>query len=279
MGNGNIKRTVIKPNELSEFTKKTQFNQEVILHLNVYFLKFSSLLRDNGVINYDKFLTILNMNDNIFSQHLFYAFDRNNNGDINFREFIQFFGDFKNGDSLTKTKLAFKLFCNPQTNKIESQTMCNLLKGGLSTNPVLKNYISDSDLQYIVQQTFLNYLKTYNDRTISTNTKSGSHFDLNKSKIESNKQEESHCIFLYCNKNNATEDIIPNYRLPTIPKGGNKNLLSQKNTNNFQHHNFEISYEMFSEIIQQNKHILSYLDFNLDKLKHYYKENKCAACL
>ena len=278
MGNGNVKKTMIKSNELLEFSKKTQFSQEIILNLNVYFQKFSSILRENGVINYDKFLTILCINDNIFSQHLFYAFDRNHDGDINFREFIQFFGDFKNGDLITKTKLAFKLFCNPQTNKIESKTMYNLLKDALTCNSVLRHYISAFDLENIIQETFIkyNFIIEKNDTSFITNEKSGSHFDLDKSKINISKKEDSPGYVIY-NKNNATGTIIPNSKLSNVQNKKNE-LLSQKLVNNAQN-NVEVSYESFSEIISKNTQILNYLDFNLDKLKHYYKEIKCLGCI
>ena len=278
MGNGNVKTNVIKSNELIEFSKKTKFSQEIILNLNFYFQKFSSILRENGVINYDKFLTILGMNDNIFSQHLFYAFDRNHDGDINFREFIQFFGDFKNGDLIAKTKLAFKLFCNPQTNKIESKTMYNLLKDALICNSVLKHYISAFDLENIIQGTFskYNYIIEKNDTTFLTNEKSGSHFDLDKSKINISKQDDSHGFVANC-KNNGTGTIIPNCKLSNV-QNAKQEQLSQKLFNTTQN-NVEISYESFSEIISQNTHILNYLDFNLDKLKHYYKEAKCFGCI
>ena len=79
------------------------------------------------------------------------------------------------------------------------------------------------------------------------------------------------------NKNNVTGTILPNCKLSNVQNKKNA-LNSQKLLNNSQN-NVEISYESFSEIISQNKNILNYLDFNLDKLKHYYKEIKCLGCI
>ena len=189
MGSGSISKTTIKKNELLEMSKMTLFNPDIILTFFSFFQKFSSKIKDDGVIDYNEFLSIVKLHDNSFSKHLFYTFDQNRDNCINFREFLKFFSVFENGKSISQCELCFKLFSNPQTNKIEKETLLNIINDAISSHEILKSYLTQKDIENIVNHTLEKYKNVISQTNIINNSTLGNL--LNISSCEKNVQIEN----------------------------------------------------------------------------------------
>ncbi|CAG9330335.1 unnamed protein product [Blepharisma stoltei] len=79
----------LKSAEIEEFSKQTLFTHEQIEKLYTHFYKISSLETDDGVIDFSEFcLNLHNPPESVLCEGVFHLFDANNDGTINFREFL-----------------------------------------------------------------------------------------------------------------------------------------------------------------------------------------------
>ena len=256
MGNGAVKCSIIKKNELMELSKITMFNPDLIFTFNSFYQRFCKIKKDDGVIDYQEFLYCIDMPHSEFSEHLFYAFDQNCNNKINFREFLKFFSVYQNGNTLGQTKLSFKLFSNQSTKKIDKKTMIDILSSAIQSNDTLTSFISKNDIENIVTNTFRQC-----SSLLST---------VNKN-----------ATFTHVIHNNTNETLEP---LRNIKSSNfNNNTCSNYTLNNLTYgmRNEEedsLSYEAFSEFFNLNPQIANWMTINVDKLKSYNKAENKGCC-
>lgn len=259
MGNGTVKYSQIKKNELMELSKITMFNADLIFTFHTFYKKFCSLKKDDGVIDYQEFLSSLNASHNSFTEHLFYAFDQNCNDTINFREFLKFFAAFQNGNALFQTKISFKLFSDPKTKKIDKKTIISILFDSINQNETLKSFITQQDIENIVNETFQKYsqiiVNVHNNNTFS-------HL-LHNNTSETLEQLKN------IKSNNFKNNTYSNYTL-----SANNNTYSMVNDE----HEEGLTYEMYSEIFNLNPQISHWMTINIDKLKSFTKTDIKGCC-
>jgi Ca2+-binding EF-hand superfamily protein len=168
MGNGNIKKNCIRKNELKELTKLSSLTDEMIRVIHSHFLFFSGVKKDDGMIDYDEFLTIINKKDNLLAKKLFKAIDTNKDNKINFKEFIKFISCFINGSFEEQCEMSFRIFKNTNLSGDCKVITCNkefivqLLKSAISDERVLSDYL-DMDLdegliEEVVSATFKDFI-------------------------------------------------------------------------------------------------------------------------
>ena len=257
MGNGAVKCSMIKKNELMELSKITMFNPDLIFTFNSFYQRFCTIKKDDGVIDYQEFLHCIDMPHSEFTEHLFYAFDQNCNNSINFREFLKFFSVFQNGNTLSQTKLSFKLFSNPHTKKIDKKTLIDILSSSIQSNDTLSSFITNKDIENIVSNTF-----TQCSSLLST---------INKNNT-----------FSHLVHNNTNETLEP---LRNIKSGNfNNNTCSNYTLNNNLSYGMRnddeetLSYEIYSEFFNLCPHISNWMTINVDKLKSYNKAESKGCC-
>src|SRR5690349_14645268 len=127
MGGGNIKRNNLKNSELIDFHNMSSLPNEILISLHKHFAYFSSVLNDDGMIDYEEFCQMLNKNDNLLCRRIFNAIDLNKDKKINFREFLKFFSCFMTGSYDEQISLSFKIFCKDDNKYIDKNLMFSIL--------------------------------------------------------------------------------------------------------------------------------------------------------
>ena len=275
MGNGSINKTPIKKNELMEMTKITLFNSDIIITFYTFFKKFSSKIKDDGVIDYNEFLSILKLHDNSFSKHLFYTFDQNRDNCINFREFLKFFSVLENGKSVSQSELCFKLFSNPQTNKIEKETLLNIIHDAISSHEILRSYLNQKDIELIVYSTLEKYKNVISQTKVINNSTFANllNFSTEKAIIDNNNSNLNITNF---QKQKVNINCFNNNNLFS----GNANFINGSSLNeNSTNINFEeISYEAFQEILLNEPNLINWININVNQLKSFTKRHSRSCC-
>jgi Ca2+-binding EF-hand superfamily protein len=155
MGTTKSKETSLRTSELNEFHNMTLFSNDILLKLHDYYKRFSSIQTDDGVIDFDEFCILVKKNDRNLTKRIFNAIDVNLDGSINFREFIKYISVFINGTIDEQISLSYKIFSNPMTKTIETETMCNLIRDIVLAEESLSKFFNSELIDMIVKETFI----------------------------------------------------------------------------------------------------------------------------
>ena len=109
---------------------------------------------DDGVIDYDEFLIASQLPDSTFAKNMFWVFDMNEDGAINFREFLIGLATFSNETLDKQISAAFKLLDPESTGEVTKDQLCHLLKDVAKVYQPVFIEISDEALEHLVAQTF-----------------------------------------------------------------------------------------------------------------------------
>lgn len=153
MGGGNVKRSNLKTFEIQDFQIMTSFPNDIVKELHNLFNSYCNLVKDDGVLDYQEFLLMINKPDCALTQQIFRGLDSNNDNQINFREFLKFISCFVNGTNDEKTNLTFRIFANEEK-IIEKNKISEILKSSLQLNKLLSDYLDDKIIENIVKNTF-----------------------------------------------------------------------------------------------------------------------------
>ena len=166
MGAKKSKESILKSNELNQFHNISYFSNDTLLKLHEYYRHFSSVQTDDGVIDYNEFCIIIKKKENYLTKRIFNTIDVNLDGRINFPEFIKFISVFINGSIDEQISLSYKIFSNPETKVIESQTMREILRDAIAVDENLSDFFTLDIMDLIVNETFvklgLNYKENIN---------------------------------------------------------------------------------------------------------------------
>lgn len=154
MGNGKSKEVLLKQNELNEFHNMTSLSTEILIKLHEHYRRFSSINTDDGVIDYNEFCFLINKSNTNLAKRIFNAIDANKDGYINFREFVKFLSCFDTGTLEDQINLSFGILSAPNTKKIESDCIKNLLKEAIYIDNSFKKYFNEDVIENIVNETF-----------------------------------------------------------------------------------------------------------------------------
>ena len=97
----------------------TSFPNDIVNDLHSLFNSYCNLVKDDGVLDYEEFLLMINKPDGTLTRQIFKGLDNNKDNQINFREFVKFISCFVNGTNDEKANLTFKIFANEETKLIE----------------------------------------------------------------------------------------------------------------------------------------------------------------
>mmetsp|Transcript_10790 Transcript_10790/g.15802 ORF Transcript_10790/g.15802 Transcript_10790/m.15802 type:complete len:187 (+) Transcript_10790:161-721(+) len=108
MGN---KQTRVRRAELKKLNDQTHFTLAEINELFEQFKNISSSIEDDGLIDVDEFRDALGLKDSLMVRRMFKLFDGDNNGTIDFREFIVGLSVFNEKATMEeKLKFSFKIY-------------------------------------------------------------------------------------------------------------------------------------------------------------------------
>ena len=154
MGGGNVKRTNLKPFELQDFQSMTSLPNDILIDLHKLYNSFCNSIKDDGVIDYQEFLIMIDKNDCTLTKHLFRAIDINKDNCINFREFLKFICCFITGNFEEQSVYTFKVFQNDETKLIEKSRMQEFLRSCLQIDKTLSEYLDEKSIDDIVKNSF-----------------------------------------------------------------------------------------------------------------------------
>ncbi|KAL0488271.1 serine/threonine-protein phosphatase 2B regulatory subunit [Acrasis kona] len=138
----------LRPEEIEEMQKGTNFNQKEIKRL---YKRFKKLDKDgNGCITSDEFFMIPELAVNPLVKRVISIFDSNGDDSVNFKEFITALSVFNSrGDKNAKLEFAFKVYDIDNDGFISNGELFKVLK------MMVGNNLSDIQLQQIVDKTIL----------------------------------------------------------------------------------------------------------------------------
>ncbi len=118
---------MLKTNEMIEFSKLSNLPCEVVSILYDYFKTFSKLSKDDGIVDYDELCIAYNVKPNSLIKEIFKLFDANNDGSINFREFIIGISNLMFGPAQKQVEYLFKILDTNHSGKIKRQDLETLI--------------------------------------------------------------------------------------------------------------------------------------------------------
>jgi Ca2+-binding EF-hand superfamily protein len=157
----------LKTTEIQEFSKQTLISSDKIETLYAHYYNISTSLIDDGVIDFPEFCSTLQISPtSFFSERVFALFDTNDDGVINFREFLlgvsTFLAPFndsaesRNFVPISKVNeqidISFRLFDTRRIGKVYFSDFLKLLTSALKERSSL--CINDSQLEELAQLTF-----------------------------------------------------------------------------------------------------------------------------
>ena len=126
----------------------TNFDVKEIKRLGKRFKKLD--LDHSGSISVDEFMALPELQNNPLVQRVIDIFDEDQNGEVDFKEFIQGLSQFSvKGDKISKLRFLFKIYDIDNDGYISNGELYQVLKMMVGSN------IKDTDLQQIVDKTIL----------------------------------------------------------------------------------------------------------------------------
>jgi len=150
MGGANSKG--LKRKELEELHKRTHFTIEQIQDLYRHFKSISSSVSDDGVIDKKEFQQALGLQDSLFVDRMFKLFDCNDDGGINFTEFICGLSVFcPSGTTEEKLRFSFDIYDFDHDGHISKRELHMMLEASLVENHMS---LSEEQIGALVEATF-----------------------------------------------------------------------------------------------------------------------------
>ncbi len=154
MGGGSITGNSLKQSEIIQFRRMASLSNDIILKIHNHFSKFSVLKRDDGLIDYEEFCTLINRKDNLLISKLFNCMDLNKDKKINFREFLTFISKFISGTKEEQTRITYKIFIDEEKNLITFESLFKIMKEIFQNIKDLEDFFDDYSLTNLIKETF-----------------------------------------------------------------------------------------------------------------------------
>lgn len=124
------------------------FDMEELKRLGKRFRKLD--IDNSGSLSVEEFMTLPELQQNPLVQRVIDIFDEDQNGEVDFKEFIQGVSQFSvKGDKETKLRFAFRIYDVDNDGYISNGELFQVLK------MMVGNNLKDSQLQQIVDKTIL----------------------------------------------------------------------------------------------------------------------------
>uniref|UniRef100_A0A7S2WR96 EF-hand domain-containing protein n=1 Tax=Mucochytrium quahogii TaxID=96639 RepID=A0A7S2WR96_9STRA len=144
---GTLKRKHVK-----ELMVQTHFGAEEIDALYAHFRSIASSQTDDGFIDRSEFREAMGLSDSLFVDRLFQLFDENDDGRINFQEFLCGLSILCiRGTLEEKMMFSFRIYDFDNDNKISNEELTSMLKTSLLENGV---DMSPAQVELIIRSTF-----------------------------------------------------------------------------------------------------------------------------
>eukprot|EP00919_Chromeraceae_sp_WS-2016_P019852 GHVR01047153.1.p1 GENE.GHVR01047153.1~~GHVR01047153.1.p1 ORF type:complete len:211 (+),score=34.80 GHVR01047153.1:137-769(+) len=121
-------RAALTDAEIAVFLEETHFNPAQISKLHETFRAIAATRDDDGVIDIDEFCLAVHVAPNEISRQLFRSFDLNEDGVLNFREYLWGLSTMALGNEQEKLSLAFKLYDIDRDGSISREDLTTLCK-------------------------------------------------------------------------------------------------------------------------------------------------------
>eukprot|EP00760_Papus_ankaliazontas_P035592 PhM_4_TR7923/c1_g1_i1/m.41314/K06268/PPP3R, CNB; serine/threonine-protein phosphatase 2B regulatory subunit len=138
---------------------QTTFTREELLNIQQNFKRLSSSITDDGLIDKVEFQQMMACHgDTVFVDALFRMFDRDNNGGVDFDEFVVSLAIYqsksKNVNEREKLRLFFKIFDVDGDDEISVTDLSTVLRSCFKSNYM---GVGDEDISELVQATMARY--------------------------------------------------------------------------------------------------------------------------
>jgi len=142
----------LKRKHIKELMIQTHFTAEEIETLYAHFRSIASSQTDDGYIDRDEFREAIGLAESLFVDRLFQLFDENNDGVINFQEFICGLSILSIRGTLEEKMLfSFRIYDFDSDNKISNAELTSMLKTSLLENGV---QFTPAQIELIIRSTF-----------------------------------------------------------------------------------------------------------------------------
>lgn len=142
----------LKRKHVRELTVQTHFSAEEIDALHAHFRSIASSQTDDGYIDRSEFREAMGLSDSLFVDRLFQLFDENDDGNINFQEFLCGLSILCIRGTLEEKMLfSFRIYDFDKDQKISNEELTSMLKTSLNENGV---DMTPAQIELIIRSTF-----------------------------------------------------------------------------------------------------------------------------
>ncbi|CAK9042649.1 Calcineurin B-like protein 2, partial [Durusdinium trenchii] len=142
----------LKKKHVKELMVQTHFGADEIEALYAHFKSIASSQTDDGQIDRNEFREAMMLQDSLFSDRLFQLFDENDDGYINFEEFICGLSILcVRGTLEEKMLFSFRIYDFDNDNKISNEELTSMLRTTLNENGVV---MTPAQIELIIRATF-----------------------------------------------------------------------------------------------------------------------------
>ncbi len=142
----------LKKKHVKELMLQTHFGSDEIEALYAHFRSIASSVTDDGVIDRNEFRKAMGLSQSLFVDRLFQLFDENNNGLINFPEFLTGLSILCiRGTLEEKMSFSFRIYDFDNDHKISNEELTSMLKTSLSENGLS---LTPAQIEQIIRGTF-----------------------------------------------------------------------------------------------------------------------------
>eukprot|EP00824_Muranothrix_gubernata_P017164 TRINITY_DN35361_c0_g1_i1.p2 TRINITY_DN35361_c0_g1~~TRINITY_DN35361_c0_g1_i1.p2 ORF type:complete len:195 (+),score=53.23 TRINITY_DN35361_c0_g1_i1:70-654(+) len=149
---GKSKTNQLRKKDVNWLAKNTHFDEGEIRNMWDHFGKISSSVIADGLIDKEEFRRALGLKDSLFVDRMFFNFDVNHDGTINFREFCQGMSHFSpKATPEEKTKFSFDMYDLNSDRNISKDELVKMLTACFAHNDL---NINQDQVKELVEATF-----------------------------------------------------------------------------------------------------------------------------
>ena len=130
-----FKKSALTSYELQNFIHSFELSEKQVVFLFDRFTSAAACRGDDGVIDYEEFLSLVNLRDGLFTRRLFTMMDASNDGKLNFREFLTGVNLLVTTDKDTLSDSLFELCDVRGSRSVSLKDLADLIVSALSQMP------------------------------------------------------------------------------------------------------------------------------------------------
>jgi len=143
--------TKLTKKDITHLRQVSHFNEDELRALHARFLEISSAVEADGVIDQEELRQALRISNRVLCNRIFRLFDANNDGQINFVEFVQVLSVLAKGTTEEKLKFSFRLYDVDGDGHIDKEELYQMLSASLVDSTLT---LSEKEMRDLIDRTF-----------------------------------------------------------------------------------------------------------------------------